>query len=61
MDTANKILEEAATGWKIRSFFQLHIIMFLGLMALIAFIYLFWTLIVKSVTTCVRRSKEDEE
>lgn len=61
MDTANKILEEAATGWKIRSFFQLHILMFLGLMALIAFIYLFWTLIVKSVTTCVRRSKEDED
>jgi len=60
MNSAKKILEEAKTGWKIRGFFQLHNILFFGLMILIALIYLFWTLIVHTITLCVKRCKGDE-
>ena len=59
MNSANKILEEAKTGWKIKGFFQLHNILFVGLMILIAFLYLFWTFIVHTITHCIKRCKED--
>lgn len=61
MSTANKILEEASTGWRIKNFFQLHIILFLGLMIIIAFIYLFWAFIVRTIAHCVKHCSKDED
>lgn len=44
----NKVLATANSGWHLRNFTQLHIVLFVGLMLVIVFIYLFWKLIVRT-------------
>lgn len=61
LNTANKILEEASTGWRVKNFFQLHIILFLGLMVIIALIYLFWAIIVRTINKCIKLCTEEDE
>jgi hypothetical protein len=53
-DKADKLPELTANGWRIRNVLQWHVIIFLGLMALIIFIYLFWAFIVRTITCCMR-------
>lgn len=49
-----KLYKLAANGWRIRNILQSHVIIFLGLMALIAFIYIFWAFVVRTITYCIR-------
>jgi hypothetical protein len=49
MKKANQVLA-SVSGWQIKNFFQLHIVLFVGLLCLIILVYLFWRVILRVIS-----------
>lgn len=56
---ANSILDTVYTGWKVENFFQLHIVLFVGTLVLIALAYMTWAYVVKMILFCIRCCSAD--
>lgn len=54
INTSNELLAQAVAGWKIQNFFQLHIVLFLGMMIVIGLVLFFWST-VAACLNCLTR------
>lgn len=55
MKASNQMLAKTSSGWRVENFFQLHILIFLGVMLLVLVVYLGWMALGSTVTLCMNR------
>ena len=54
IEVTNNMLKQVNSSWQVEDFYQLHILIFVGLFLLILAVYLLWKIVIKSVQWCCR-------